>query len=175
MGIACGQPLKFINLVALGISFSSGVNVVKVGEQLDLRLQELENIKPAGIEIHTLYNQAKEIDESVNGFIISLAQAVGIVIIVLLFTMGLCSGIIIGKRGRSKLQAAVDIGQHTRWPLLGATVIAITAFAAITIMFGLGFATILTLVVVPVLYALLHKIQAPLPESPALSTVQASA
>ncbi|MGF1729539.1 efflux RND transporter permease subunit [Photobacterium kasasachensis] len=181
------KPSNLINFnskpaINLGISFSSGVNVVEVGKQLDQRLQELENIKPAGIEIHTLYNQAKEVDESVNGFIISLAQAVGIVIVVLLFTMGLRSGIIIGlvllltvfgtfilmkltgielqrislgaliialgmlvdnaivvvegilvglKRGRTKLQAAVDIVQQTRWPLLGATVIAITAFAPI--------------------------------------------
>ncbi len=73
----------------LGISFSSGVNVVKVGEAVDARLAELENIKPAGIKIHTLYNQAKEVEQSVNGFVLSLAEAVGIVIVVLLFTMGL--------------------------------------------------------------------------------------
>ncbi|GAM76596.1 transporter [Vibrio ishigakensis] len=30
---------------------------------------------------------------------------------------------------------------------------------AVTIMFGLGFATVLTLIVVPVLYRLFHKIQ----------------
>ena len=32
---------------------------------------------------------------------------------------------------------------------------------AVTIMFGLGFATILTLIVVPVLYRLFHKINVP--------------
>ncbi|MDW2205057.1 efflux RND transporter permease subunit, partial [Vibrio sp. 1636] len=115
-------------------------------------------------------------------FVISLAEAVAIVIIVLLFTMGLRSGVIIGvvllltvfgtfilmnynnielhrislgaliialgmlvdnaivvvegilvglKKGRTKVQAAVDIVKQTQWPLLGATVIAITAFAPI--------------------------------------------
>ncbi|BEU03193.1 multidrug transporter AcrB [Agarivorans sp. OAG1] len=166
----------------LGISFSSGVNVVKVGEAVDARLAELENIKPAGIKIHTLYNQAKEVEQSVNGFVLSLAEAVGIVIVVLLFTMGLRSGVIIGavllltvmgtfilmsiydielqrislgaliialgmlvdnaivvvegilvgmQRGRTKVQAAKDIVEQTKWPLLGATVIAIVAFAPI--------------------------------------------
>ncbi|MEE1673204.1 efflux RND transporter permease subunit [Agarivorans aestuarii] len=166
----------------LGISFSSGVNVVKVGEAVDARLAELENIKPAGIQIHTLYNQAKEVEQSVNGFVLSLAEAVGIVIVVLLFTMGLRSGVIIGavllltvmgtfilmsiydielqrislgaliialgmlvdnaivvvegilvgmQRGRSKVEAAKDIVEQTKWPLLGATVIAIVAFAPI--------------------------------------------
>ncbi|WP_221073745.1 efflux RND transporter permease subunit [Agarivorans aestuarii] len=166
----------------LGISFSSGVNVVKVGEAVDARLAELENIKPAGIKIHTLYNQAKEVEQSVNGFVLSLAEAVGIVILVLLFTMGLRSGVIIGavllltvmgtfilmsiydielqrislgaliialgmlvdnaivvvegilvgmQRGRTKVEAAKDIVEQTKWPLLGATVIAIVAFAPI--------------------------------------------
>jgi multidrug efflux pump subunit AcrB len=41
-------------------------------------------------------------------------------------------GILVGmKRGMSKLEAAVDIVRQTIWPLLGATVIAIMAFAPI--------------------------------------------
>ncbi|MGL6313742.1 efflux RND transporter permease subunit [Vibrio sp. WXL103] len=168
--------------INVGISFSDGVNVVKVGQVLEQELAMLENIKPAGIELHYLYNQSAEVDESVKSFIVSLAQAVGIVIIVLLFAMGLRSGLIIGavllltvfgtfilmsyndielhrislgaliialgmlvdnaivvvegilvgmKKGRTKLQAATDIVKQTQWPLLGATVIAITAFAPI--------------------------------------------
>ena len=35
--------------INLGLSFASGVNVVEVGKQLDARLAELENIKPAGV------------------------------------------------------------------------------------------------------------------------------
>ena len=41
-------------------------------------------------------------------------------------------GILVGlKKGRTKVQAAADIAKQTQWPLLGATVIAITAFAPI--------------------------------------------
>ncbi|MGR5341338.1 efflux RND transporter permease subunit [Vibrio astriarenae] len=168
--------------INVGISFSNGVNVVKVGEALEQELALLDSIKPAGIELNYLYNQAAEVDKSVQGFVVSLAQAVGIVIVVLLFAMGLRSGIIIGsvllltvfgtfmlmsynnielhrislgaliialgmlvdnaivvvegiliglKKGRTKVQAATDIAKQTQWPLLGATVIAITAFAPI--------------------------------------------
>ncbi|EGQ9135234.1 MULTISPECIES: efflux RND transporter permease subunit [Vibrio] len=168
--------------INIGISFASGVNVVEVGERLDAELASLESIKPAGIDMNYFYNQANEVDESVKAFVISLAEAVAIVIIVLLFTMGLRSGVIIGvvllltvfgtfilmnynnielhrislgaliialgmlvdnaivvvegilvglKKGRTKVQAAVDIVKQTQWPLLGATVIAITAFAPI--------------------------------------------
>ncbi|HIF5956901.1 TPA: multidrug efflux RND transporter permease subunit VmeV [Vibrio parahaemolyticus] len=168
--------------INIGISFASGVNVVEVGERLNAELSSLESIKPAGLDMSYFYNQAQEVDDSVKAFVISLAEAVAIVIIVLLFTMGLRSGVIIGvvllltvfgtfilmnynnielhrislgaliialgmlvdnaivvvegilvglKKGRTKVQAAVDIVKQTQWPLLGATVIAINAFAPI--------------------------------------------
>lgn len=168
--------------INIGISFASGVNVVEVGERLNAELSSLESIKPAGLDMSYFYNQAQEVDDSVKAFVISLAEAVAIVIIVLLFTMGLRSGVIIGvvllltvfgtfilmnynnielhrislgaliialgmlvdnaivvvegilvglKKGRTKIQAAVDIVKQTQWPLLGATVIAINAFAPI--------------------------------------------
>lgn len=168
--------------INLAISFGAGVNVVEVGKHLEAQLSQLESIRPAGVEFNYFYNQSAEVEKSVDDFIVSLGQAVAIVIIVLLFAMGLRSGLIIGavllltvmgtfilmkqndvelhrislgaliialgmlvdnaivvvegilvglKRGKTKLQAALDIVKQTQWPLLGATVIAITAFAPI--------------------------------------------
>ncbi|MFA0125378.1 efflux RND transporter permease subunit, partial [Vibrio sp. 10N.261.48.A2] len=82
--------------INLGIAFSSGVNVVEIGNALDAELDRLESIKPAGVELNYFYNQAQEVDKSVADFLISLVEAVAIVIIVLLFAMGLRSGLIIG-------------------------------------------------------------------------------
>ncbi|MCX8760572.1 efflux RND transporter permease subunit VmeI [Vibrio parahaemolyticus] len=166
----------------VGVSFAQGVNVVEIGKAFDRRLAELKYQQPVGVEISEIYSQPKEVDKSVSGFVISLAQAVGIVIIVLLFFMGLRSGLLIGlillltvlgtfifmkylaidlqrislgalvialgmlvdnaivvvegiligtQKGRTRLQAATDIVTQTKWPLLGATVIAVTAFAPI--------------------------------------------
>lgn len=166
----------------LGVSFSTGVNVVDVGKALEKRMTEIEYQRPIGMEIHTVYNQPAEVEKSVDGFIISLVEAIAIVIIVLLIFMGVRSGILIGvilmltilgtfifmkwlhidlqrvslgaliialgmlvdnaivitegiliglKRGLTKMQASVAIVEQTKWPLLGATVIAITAFAPI--------------------------------------------
>ncbi|MGF1908464.1 efflux RND transporter permease subunit [Vibrio kasasachensis] len=181
------KPTNIVNYngepaINLAVSFASGVNVVDVGKAIDIKLQELESIKPAGLNIDYFYNQSVEVDNSVSDFVISLAQAVAIVIIVLLFTMGVRSGLIIGmvllltvfgtfilmeqfqielhrislgaliialgmlvdnaivvvegilvgmKKGLTKLDAAKEIVQQTQWPLLGATIIAITAFAPI--------------------------------------------
>ena len=166
----------------IGVSFMSGVNVVDVGKNIDEHLASLEYQRPHGIDINSVYNQPQEVQKSVDGFIISLLEAIAIVIVVLLLFMGLKSGILIGgillltvlgtfifmklfaidlqrislgaliialgmlvdnaivvtegilinlKRGQTKLKAAVNIVEQTKWPLLGATVIAVTAFAPI--------------------------------------------
>ena len=166
----------------IGVSFMSGVNVVDVGKHIDDHLASLEYQRPHGIDINSVYNQPQEVQKSVDGFIISLLEAIAIVIVVLLLFMGLKSGVLIGgillltvlgtfifmklfaidlqrislgaliialgmlvdnaivvtegilinlKRGQTKLKAAVNIVEQTKWPLLGATVIAVTAFAPI--------------------------------------------
>jgi multidrug efflux pump subunit AcrB len=83
--------------LTLGISMQSGMNVVAVGQALDARLTELQSIVPVGMELTSIYNQPQEVDNSVNGFIVSVGQAVAIVILVLLLFMGLRVGLIIGS------------------------------------------------------------------------------
>ncbi len=84
------------NSIAIGISTTKGGNVVKMGELIDEKLKELEVKKPLGMEIGVISHQAKDVELAINSFMINLAQAVGIVIIVLLLFMGLRSGLIIG-------------------------------------------------------------------------------
>ena len=168
--------------LVLGVSFSSGVNVVDIGRAVEEKLKTLAYATPVGMELHEIYNQPKEVKTSVRSFLFNLVAAVVIVIVVLLFFMGIRSGILIGlilfltcsgtfifmvnqglelqrislgaliialgmlvdnaivvtegvlvglKRGMSKLEASNAIVKQTLWPLLGATVIAVLAFAPI--------------------------------------------
>lgn len=80
----------------VGVSFIDGVNVVEKGKGVYQRLNELKEQQPVGIDISAVYSQPDEVDQSVKGFIVSLGQAVAIVIVVLLFFMGMRSGILIG-------------------------------------------------------------------------------
>ncbi|MES9853408.1 MAG: efflux RND transporter permease subunit [Candidatus Thiodiazotropha sp. L084R] len=82
--------------LTIGISMQAGENVVAVGEHLNARVQELIGNIPVGMQIKEIYNQPLEVDKSVSGFLVSVGQAVGIVIIVLLLFMGLRVGLIIG-------------------------------------------------------------------------------
>lgn len=166
----------------MGISFNAGVNVVQVGQQLRTKLAQLDQNRPLGIEIFTLYDQPAEVEASSSGFVLNLLISVVIVIAVLFVFMGARAGLIIGlvllltilgtfitmkalgielhrislgaliialgmlvdnalvitegimvglQKGLSRTRAAYDIVKQTQWPLLGATVIAVTAFAPI--------------------------------------------
>ncbi len=83
--------------ITLGISIASGGNITVLGDQIDEKLAVIEDYLPAGLELHEIYHQPTYVKESVRSFVVSLAQAVGIVIVVLLFSMGLRSGLIIGS------------------------------------------------------------------------------
>ncbi|MEA2117672.1 efflux RND transporter permease subunit [Halovibrio sp. HP20-50] len=82
--------------ISLGISFESGVNVVEVGERLQQRLDELQTRTPLGMELNVVYDQPQVVDEAVSGFLLSLIQAVAIVIVVLMLFMGWRSGLLMG-------------------------------------------------------------------------------
>ena len=82
--------------LTLGISMANGQNVVEVGKRLAQRLLELKATVPAGMELQAIYDQPVEVENSVSSFILSVGEAVAIVLVVLLLFMGLRSGIIIG-------------------------------------------------------------------------------
>ncbi len=93
------DQLYYVNgkpALTLGVSMQPGQNVVAVGERLAQRVKELMPMVPVGMEFTQIYNQPVEVDKSVSGFLVSVGQAVAIVIIVLLLFMGLRTGIIIG-------------------------------------------------------------------------------
>ncbi|MDH3213641.1 MAG: efflux RND transporter permease subunit, partial [Myxococcales bacterium] len=168
--------------IGMGISTVSGGNVVVMGEALKRRLQELLPQIPLGIRLGLISVQSEAVTQAIGGFVVSLLEAVAIVIVVLLFFMGLRSGLLIGfvlflticgtfifmapmgvalerislgaliialgmlvdnaivivdgvlvrvQRGQDAEEAANEVVGQSALPLLGATVVAILAFAAI--------------------------------------------
>ena len=82
--------------LAIGISFADDVNVVEVGQRIDQRLEQLEQFRPPGITVESLYNQPHEVRKAINGFLVNLGASVLIVIGALLLTMGWRSGLVVG-------------------------------------------------------------------------------
>lgn len=93
--------MRYDGRPAIGIALapSSGVNAVQVGRAVDRRIDELAEVIPAGIELHRISWQSDLVADSIRDFMINLAQAVGIVLVVLTLTMGVRMGIIIGLSG----------------------------------------------------------------------------
>ena len=82
--------------IGLGISTAEGGNVVNLGEAVKRRLDELQAETPLGLEVGVIYWQSRYVIAAIRAFLVNLAQAIAIVIGVLLLTMGLRSGLIIG-------------------------------------------------------------------------------
>jgi multidrug efflux pump subunit AcrB len=82
--------------LSIGISMAAGENVVDVGRRVKEKFEYLLPVTPVGMELVPVYDQPAEVDKSVGGFIVSVGQAVAIVLVVLLLFMGLRTGIVIG-------------------------------------------------------------------------------
>lgn len=164
------------------MSTVAGGNVVTMGEALERKMMEIIEDVPLGIQFGIISLQSVSVIQAIDSFVVSLMQAVAIVIVVLLFFMGLRSGVLIGfiltltiaatfilmalqgvmlertslgaliialgmlvdnaivvvdgmlvrmARGQSGEKAATKVVGQSAVPLLGATAIAILAFAAI--------------------------------------------
>ena len=82
--------------IAISITNVPGVNIVEMGQAVDARVRELEANLPIGLEIHRVHWQSDVVSEAVNNFLISFAEAVLIVLVVLTIGMGLRLSMIIG-------------------------------------------------------------------------------
>lgn len=92
------QKMYYNEKQAIGISISpeAGTNVVKTGEKIDKKIKELESKLPAGIKINKIYYQPDLVTSAISNFLINLALSIVTVVGVLLLTMGMRSGLIIG-------------------------------------------------------------------------------
>ncbi len=210
--------------IALGVSTVQGGNVVNMGVAVKKRLAELESQTPLGIDVQDIYIQSDAVTKAIDSFIVSLIQAVAIVIVVLIFFMGPMSSLIIGaslvltvcasfivmyiyginlerislgaliialgmlvdnaivvvegilirvQKGMDKVEAASQAVSQTMWPLFGATVVAILAFAAIglssdstgeytrslfqVLLISLGLSWLIAITIVPLMCDMLFK------------------
>ena len=78
------------------IACSSKFDVVKIGKIVDKKMDELEARMPAGVEAHKVFFQPTRVNDALSTFMINLIESVLIVVVILIFFMGLKSGLIIG-------------------------------------------------------------------------------
>ncbi len=85
------------NAVGIAVAAVSGADIVKVGQDVERCLDALANERlPLGIVCNKVFYQPQRVLDALSAFFVNLIESVVIVILVLMFTMGLRSGLIIG-------------------------------------------------------------------------------
>ncbi len=82
--------------LALCIAMESSAIVPDVGKAVDARLAEAMQQLPAGFRMEKIFFQPDKVEGAISSFMWNLLESVLIVILVLVFTMGFRSGLIIG-------------------------------------------------------------------------------
>ena len=82
--------------LAICVAMETSAIVPDVGKEVDARLNEVMKRVPAGFETEKIFFQPDKVDQAISSFMLNLVESVAIVILVLIFTMGWRSGVIIG-------------------------------------------------------------------------------
>jgi multidrug efflux pump subunit AcrB len=91
--------MRFNGQEALAVSLANvtGGNVVMTGRAIDKRLDDLVAELPAGINVTRFAWQSDEVKASIDAFIVNLAEAVLIVLLVIAIAMGWHMAVVIGS------------------------------------------------------------------------------
>lgn len=81
--------------LGIGISMRAGGNIISMGKEIKAAVRHLQQRYPIGIEIDFVAFQPRDAENGVNNFIRNLLQAVGIVVLVMLLTLGLRTGLVV--------------------------------------------------------------------------------
>nr|WP_299072986.1 efflux RND transporter permease subunit [uncultured Allomuricauda sp.] len=83
--------------LSLHVSLKEGANIIKLGEELDVVLDEWREKLPVGLEANRLASIDGYIDTKISDFVGNLLQSITIVLFVMLFFLGLRTGLVIAS------------------------------------------------------------------------------
>ena len=92
------DPKMFFNgkpAVGLALSMDKGGNILTLGKDLQVTIEQIKADLPLGLEIGQVSNQPDIVEESIGEFVKSLLEAVVIVLIVSFLSLGLRSGVVV--------------------------------------------------------------------------------
>jgi multidrug efflux pump subunit AcrB len=83
--------------MSLHISLKEGANIIKLGEEIDVLLQEWQKILPIGIEAFRTSSLDSYIDVKISDFVSNLLQSVTIVLAVMFIFLGFRTGFVVAS------------------------------------------------------------------------------
>lgn len=79
----------------LAISMKDDGDIISLGEQIDLTTTKIQDKLPLGVKLEKIFNEPKIVKKIIDNFVSNLLQAIALVVIVMLFTLGLRTGLIV--------------------------------------------------------------------------------
>ncbi len=81
--------------LVISISMREGGDILKLGERLKELIPQIQAAYPWGIELQQVWSQAELVETNVDSFVSNLLQAIVIVILVMIATLGLRTGLVV--------------------------------------------------------------------------------
>lgn len=83
--------------ISLHISLKKGRNIIVLGEDIDRVLEDYNDILPVGLSVNRLASIDIYIDQKISDFMTNLIEAIAIVLCLMLFFLGMRTGLIIAS------------------------------------------------------------------------------
>ncbi len=87
-----GQPS-----LALSVNLREGGNIIILGEKVKQEVARFQEYYPIGVDFDIVAFQPKFVDIKISNFVSSILQAIGIVLLVMLITLGIRTGLIVAS------------------------------------------------------------------------------
>jgi multidrug efflux pump subunit AcrB len=83
--------------LGLAVNLREGGNIIRMGDKVSETITRLQTLYPIGVEFDVVAFQPKHVEKKVRGFTRNLSQAVAIVLLVMLITLGLRTGLVVAS------------------------------------------------------------------------------
>jgi multidrug efflux pump len=83
------------NVLGIGITMTPSADVIALGKALDAKIGELRRSLPAGFKLVQVASMPQAVARSVNDFVEAVAEAIAIVLLVCLVSLGLRTGMVV--------------------------------------------------------------------------------
>ncbi len=83
--------------LVLGVSLREGGNLIRLGNDVRVSIARLQERYPIGLEFDVIYFQPQIVEKKVDEFVSNLVQAIIIVVVVMLLSLGVRTGLIVSS------------------------------------------------------------------------------
>jgi len=92
-----GEYMRFdhANVLGIGVTMAPNGDVIELGKALEARLSELQHALPAGLKLTQVASMPKAVTRSIDDFVEAVAEAIAIVLLVSLVSLGFRTGMVV--------------------------------------------------------------------------------